>query len=119
MLLDASNSKDNGNPGGATRRAFIIGAVAFGVLVVKGESLLGLLGLWHPHKASKNAVGRGKPGSVSLVEFDNSGRKKGKVMAEKVVKTDAEWKQMLTPEQFEVTRKQGTERAFTGKYWKE
>lgn len=32
-------------------------------------------------------------------------------------KTDAEWKAALTPEQFEITRKQGTERAFTGKYW--
>jgi peptide-methionine (R)-S-oxide reductase len=64
-------------------------------------------------------VGRGQPGLVTLVEFDNSGMKKGKVMADKVIKTDAEWKQMLSAEQFEVTRKQGTERAFTGKYWKE
>lgn len=32
-------------------------------------------------------------------------------------KTDAEWKAELTPEQYEITRKQGTERAFTGKYW--
>jgi peptide-methionine (R)-S-oxide reductase len=38
-------------------------------------------------------------------------------MVEKVVKTDEQWKQMLTPEQFEVTRKGGTERAFTGKFW--
>ncbi len=35
----------------------------------------------------------------------------------KVVKTEAEWKAMLTAEQFRVTRKAGTERAFTGKYW--
>jgi peptide-methionine (R)-S-oxide reductase len=41
--------------------------------------------------------------------------KKGKKM--KVVKTDEEWRQILTPEQYEVARKHGTERAFTGKYW--
>ncbi|MFN8309036.1 MAG: peptide-methionine (R)-S-oxide reductase MsrB [Chitinophagales bacterium] len=34
-----------------------------------------------------------------------------------VQKTDAEWKKQLTAEQFEVTRKAGTERAFTGAYW--
>jgi peptide-methionine (R)-S-oxide reductase len=38
-------------------------------------------------------------------------------MTEKVVKADAEWKQQLTREEFEVTRKKGTEPAFSGKYW--
>ena len=36
---------------------------------------------------------------------------------EKLKKSEAEWREQLSDEQFEVTRKAGTERAFTGKYW--
>lgn len=35
----------------------------------------------------------------------------------KIVKSDAEWRRQLTPEQFRVARRSGTERAFTGAYW--
>jgi peptide-methionine (R)-S-oxide reductase len=37
-------------------------------------------------------------------------------MPEKIFKSEEEWKKILTPEQFNVLRKKGTERAFTGKY---
>jgi peptide-methionine (R)-S-oxide reductase len=37
-------------------------------------------------------------------------------MADKIVKSDAEWRDQLTQEQFHVTRRAGTERAFSGKY---
>ncbi len=38
-------------------------------------------------------------------------------MADKIVKSDAEWRAQLTAEQFQIARKKGTERAFTGKLW--
>ena len=38
-------------------------------------------------------------------------------MTERIRKTEEEWRRELTPEQYRVTREQGTERAFTGEYW--
>ena len=36
---------------------------------------------------------------------------------EKIIRTDTEWRKLLTPEQYRVLRGEGTERAFTGKFW--
>jgi len=38
-------------------------------------------------------------------------------MTEKVTKNDADWRKELSPDQYEVARNKGTERAFTGEYW--
>jgi peptide-methionine (R)-S-oxide reductase len=47
------------------------------------------------------------------IYFADTGRVE---LVDKVVKTDDEWKKILTPEQFRIARKKGTEPAFTGEY---
>lgn len=51
---------------------------------------------------------------------ENSGAeaKQGADGTDKVIKTDTEWRTILTSEQYRITRQQGTEAAFTGRYWK-
>ena len=63
-----------------------------------------------PSLAHATSAGTGK---IKLY----SAQKGGYVMTDKVVKTDEDWKKSLTQEQYIVTRKKGTEMAFTGAYW--
>jgi peptide-methionine (R)-S-oxide reductase len=55
-------------------------------------------------------------GMVTVVIFNDAGIKQGATSVAKVVKTDAEWRKLLEPEQFEVTRHAGTEPPFDNKY---
>jgi peptide-methionine (R)-S-oxide reductase len=55
---------------------------------------------------------------VQIAKFADDGTRLGVETAAKVIKTDAEWRHLLSSDEFDVTRKADTERAFNGAYYK-
>ncbi len=63
----------------------------------------------------KTTSGTGE--KVTIAEFNDAGERQQSTTVPKMVKTDEEWQQQLSPLAFNVTRHDGTEHAFTGEYW--
>jgi peptide-methionine (R)-S-oxide reductase len=93
-----------------SRRAFLINSA----------SACGALAFWsvqRPGSASAASGGSTPAGMVTIVEFAVNGKKTGKVVVARVVKTNAEWQQQLSPISYQVARQEGTERPYTGDTW--
>jgi peptide-methionine (R)-S-oxide reductase len=88
------------------RRAFLI----------RSASACGAVALWSL-RIPCAAFASTAAGMVTIVEFAANGKKTGKVVVPKVVKSDAEWRSQLSAISYEVARHAGTERPYSGDTW--
>jgi len=106
-MFESGSGTDKGGTN-VGRRVFLAGV---------GAALGGAL-LWKWRKPYVIAVeAKTEPGEVTIVQFSDDGKRGAKVEIAKVVKTEEQWRNVLPPGVFEITRRADTEIAYTGKYW--
>ena len=90
-------------------------------VLVASAAALGGVALWSVRTpvfaAPTSNTSPSLPASVTLIDFGTNGKPVGHVTVPTVSKPDAEWKHELSPISYDVTRHEGTERAYTGNSW--
>jgi len=117
MFLDQHESPEIVRPEGRDRaehlgrRAFILGAAG----------MVSAAAFWALRRstvaAARPLAADEGPAEVTIAEFSATGERTGTVTVPRVIKSDAEWRQQLSPEAYSVTRHADTERAFSGALW--
>jgi peptide-methionine (R)-S-oxide reductase len=77
---------------------------------------VGVLGLFAGIQTLVGSFGSYRLSEALAKDSREISRKGAARMPEKIIRSEEEWRRLLTPEQFRITRKKGTERAFTGEY---
>ena len=93
-----------------TRRAFLL----------SGGMAAAAIAVWSLHSApppSTIALKSGPAPEIEIAEFSAAGVLTGKARVRKIVKSDAEWRQQLSANAFDIARRADTEMAYTGSYW--
>ena len=88
------------------RRALVIAPFALGGFVA-------ILQPW-----GRSGDGSGANVKVSIVEFDDSGRMRGRGVRQKVTRSDSAWRERLTAQQYWSTRRGTTDTPYTGSYFR-
>ncbi len=85
------------------------------LLWITPAAFAGLVAIWSRRGSRSEASDSGQ--EVSIVQFDDAGKKLETSRVKKVFHSDGEWRKLLTSEQYYVTRHASTDMAFTGTYY--
>jgi peptide-methionine (R)-S-oxide reductase len=105
-----SDLNDDADRQKITRRAFLL----------SGSAAVGAIAAWSVHAVRAplaTTVPSGPAPVVEIAEFSSAGISTGSVRVPKIIKSDAAWRQQLSANAFDITRRADTEVAYTGSYW--